>query len=184
MRFSDDYLLMTTNKDNAIRFIQTMKSLAESFGLKMSKFSKNFGNDFYTHSLLSKTPCRWVGLEIDMATLQIIPNFKFTKENALSTLNMNMKTKKSIIWLKNKLKSFLMNNVWFYFKSSINSIDYAKRTLEKLYEYAAVKFTACCKEFKNFHSRTNIAKTLDLQICKIFYKVIHNFYDYLVYNIE
>ena len=37
------------------------------------------------------------------------------------------------MWLKKKLKSFLMNNVSFYFNQNINSYEFSYTTLNKLY---------------------------------------------------
>lgn len=56
-----------------------------------------------------------------------------------------------MLWLKKKLKSFLMNNVSFYFRGSITSKRYAMETLDKLYSAAAEKYIACCQEFRRFH---------------------------------
>ena len=39
---------------------------------------------------------------------------------------------------------FLMNNVSFYFRSTINSHEFAYTTLNKLYQQAAEKYIACC----------------------------------------
>jgi hypothetical protein len=58
----------------------------------------------------------WIGISIDMKNLNIIPNINTKKEGILCTLNVNMQTSESIMWLKKKLKSFLMNNVSFYFR--------------------------------------------------------------------
>jgi hypothetical protein len=59
-----------------------------------------------------------------------------------------MQTNQSIMWLKKKLKSFLMNNVSFYFNQSINGLDFAFTTLNKLYQSGAEKYITCCMEFK------------------------------------
>jgi len=40
-----------------------------------------------------------------METLQLVPNINTSKEAQLCTLNVNMQTKESVIWLKKKLKS-------------------------------------------------------------------------------
>lgn len=37
-----------------------------------------------------------------------------------------------------------MNNVSFYFRNTINSDEYAYKTLNKLYLAAAEKYIACC----------------------------------------
>lgn len=68
-----------------------------------------------------------------MDCLEITPNLNVNKEAVLSTLNVNMITKGGKLWLKRKLKSFLMNNVTFYFRSTINSLNHARMTLAKLY---------------------------------------------------
>ncbi len=41
-----------------------------------------------------------------------------------------------------------MNNVSFYFRNTINTVEYANQTLNKLYLAAAEKYIACCMEFK------------------------------------
>jgi hypothetical protein len=98
----------------------------------------------------------WIGISIDTQTLNLIPNINTKKDAILCTLNTNMQTKQSIMWLKKKLKSFLMNNVSFYFRNTINSLEFAKLTLNKLYLSAAEKYVACCLEFKAFHSDTTL----------------------------
>jgi hypothetical protein len=86
----------------------------------------------------------WIGISIDTKTLGLVPNVNTKKEAVLCTLNTNIQTKKSVLWLKKKLKSFLMNNVSFYFRGSITSKPYAMETLDKLYSAAAEKYIACC----------------------------------------
>jgi|LauGreDrversion4_2_1035121.scaffolds.fasta_scaffold979217_2 hypothetical protein len=58
-----------------------------------------------------------------------------------------------------------MNNVSFYFRNTINSDEYAYKTLNKLYLAAAEKYIACCMEFKQYHATTTLAKDVDLKIC-------------------
>ena len=77
-----------------------------------------------------------------------------------------------------------MNNVSFYFRASINGIDYAHQTLNKLYLAAAEKYIACCMEFKQYHAATTLAKDIDLKICQIIYVVIRSFFKYLVCNVS
>ena len=86
-----------------------------------------------------------------MKTLGLVPNINIKKEAVLCTLNTNMQTTDSILWIKRKLKSFLMNNVSFYFRSTISSIDFAWITLNKLYASATEKYVACCQDFRRFH---------------------------------
>ena len=119
-----------------------------------------------------------------MATLNILPNINTKKEGVLCTLNVNMQTKESILWLKKKLKSFLMNNVSFYFKSTINSEEFSQKTLNKLYVAAAEKYVACCLDFKAFHHIQKTRMQLDLKIVQILYVVIRSFFKYLVCNIK
>jgi hypothetical protein len=97
------------------------------------------------------TSCYWIGISINMKNLNIIPNINTKKDGVLCTLNINMQTNESVLWLKKKLKSFLMNNISLYFKETLNSKKYAKKTLQKLYMAAAEKYVACCFEFKVFH---------------------------------
>lgn len=96
--------------------------------------------------------------------MNIIPNINTKKDAILCTLNTNMQTKGSILWLKKKLKSFLMNNVSFYFRSTINSVEFSKLTLNKLYQSAAEKYIVCCQEFKAFHTNSLVTKNIDLKI--------------------
>ena len=77
-----------------------------------------------------------------------------------------------------------MNNVSFYFRSTINSHQFAYTTLNKLYLQAAEKYIACCQDFKMFHARTTLAATVDLKICQIIYVVIRSFFKYLVCNVK
>jgi len=77
-----------------------------------------------------------------------------------------------------------MNNVSFYFRKTINSSEYAYKTLNKLYLAAAEKYIACCIDFKQYHSRTSLNKEIDLKICQIIYVVIRSFFKYLVCNVS
>ena len=77
-----------------------------------------------------------------------------------------------------------MNNVSFYFRHTINSKEFAYTTLNKLYLQAAEKYIACCQDFKMFHARTTLVKTVDLKICQIVYVVIRSFFKYLVCNVK
>lgn len=58
-----------------------------------------------------------------------------------------------------------MNNITFYFRKSINSVEYAQLTLNKIYLQAAEKYIACCMEFKSYHATTTLAKVIDVKIC-------------------
>ena len=51
---------------------------------------------------------------------------------------------------------FLMNNVSFYFRSSINQDEFAYTTLNKLYLAGAEKYIACCMDFKKYHMHTTL----------------------------
>lgn len=160
MRLTDDYLLMTTSKNNAMLFIEKMHHLStiSNFKFNQKKLKTNFvlnlhkigcqGDSSIEKQNIDTKLCNWIGISIDMKTLQLIPNINTKKEGILCTLNVNMQTNQSIMWLKKKLKSFLMNNVSFYFNAQINQEAYAFVTLNKLYQSGAEKYVACCLEFK------------------------------------
>ena len=115
MRLTDDYLLMTTSKNNAMLFIEKMYKLSQvsNFKFNMRKLRTNFQLN------LQKIGCmdgghfenvdierfNWIGISIDMASLQLFPNMNTSKEGVLCTLNVNIQTKQSVVWLKKKLKS-------------------------------------------------------------------------------
>jgi hypothetical protein len=67
----------------------------------------------------------WIGISIDQSSLNIVQNINTRREGILCTLNVNMQTRQSVLWLKRKLKSFLMNNVTHYFNAVINSREFA-----------------------------------------------------------
>jgi len=50
--------------------------------------------------------CNWIGISVDMKTLQILPNINTKKDGILCTLNVNLQTTESVMWLKKKLKSY------------------------------------------------------------------------------
>lgn len=84
----------------------------------------------------------------------------------LCTLNVNLQTKKSMLWLKKKLKSFLMNNICHYFRSTINNSEFANKTLQKLLIIAAFKMMSCCNELiEYFKHDEKMKKQLDVKIC-------------------
>lgn len=103
----------------------------------------------------------WIGISIDMQSLGLVPNMQLTRDAILCTLNVNMQTAQSTLWLKRKLKSFLMNNVSFYFKQDVTSKKFAMQTLDKLYVAAAEKYAACSREFRRFHMSTCTKKTIE-----------------------
>ena len=115
MRLTDDYLLMTTSKNNAMLFIEKMYKLSQvsNFKFNMRKLRTNFPLN------LQKIGCQdeghfnnvdvdrfnWIGISIDMASLQLYPNMNTSKDGVLCTLNINIQTQQSVVWLKKKLKS-------------------------------------------------------------------------------
>jgi hypothetical protein len=104
MRLTDDYLLMTTSKNNAMLFIEKMHNLSQvsNFRFNMRKLKTNFvlnlqkigcqsDNSLDKQNIDTKL-CNWIGISIDMKTLQLIPNINTKKEGILCTLNVNMQT--------------------------------------------------------------------------------------------
>jgi hypothetical protein len=127
-----------------------------------------------------------------MKTLGLVPNINVKKEAVLCTLNTNMQTAGSVLWLKKKLKSFLMNNVSFYFRASITSKHFAMATLSKLHQVAAEKYVACAQEFRRFHltpskigtGQNEFLQRLDLVLAQVMYVVIRSLFKYLVCNMR
>lgn len=103
-----------------------------------------------------------------------------------------------------------MNNITFYFRSSITSKEFAIDTLHKIYEMATEKYVACCKEYRTFHmssyrqmnrltgnyikhngkkvsnvkGKNDFITRIDLTLAKIIYVVIHSFFKYLVCHVK
>lgn len=98
-----------------------MKKLKTNFVLNLQKIGCIDSNKIEPEKSLDDELFSWIGISIDTKTLNIIPNINTKKEAILCTLNTNMMTKESVMWLKKKLKSFLMNNVSFYFRNTLNS---------------------------------------------------------------
>ena len=145
MRLTDDYLLMTTSKNNAMLVIEQLQKLSQSnfFKMNMKKLKTSFPINLHKMGMTDQVAfeqqnidvdyCSWIGISINMKTLELTPNLNIKKEGILCTLNINLQTNCSMAWLKRKLKSFLMNNVTFYFRSSVNSVEHSHITLNKLY---------------------------------------------------
>ena len=220
MRLTDDYLLMTSSKSNALLFIERLFTLATengfAFNAKKLKTNFNFNIEKLTRvtsvaqarmkpgEYVKAAPVpaeqkkddaeykcdvfQWIGISIDTKTLGLVPNMQVTREQILCSLNINVQSNDSILWLKRKLKSFLMNNVSFYFSKDTSNKDFAKQTLEKIYVMASEKYAACCKVLKQFHSNQQCnqewLKRLDLRLAQIIYVVIHSFFKYLLCNIQ
>lgn len=81
MRLTDDYLLMTTSKNNAMLFIEKMHNLStiSNFRFNMKKLKTNFvlnlqkigcqaDNNIEKQNIDTKL-CNWIGISIDMKTL-------------------------------------------------------------------------------------------------------------------
>jgi len=89
------------------------------------------------------------------------------------------------MWLKKKLKSFLMNNICHYFRSTINNNEFANKTLQKLLIIAAFKMITCCNELIDYFRRDALMKAkLDIKICKCIYSVVKSLFKYLVVNVD
>ena len=157
MRLTDDYLLMTSSKSNALLFIERLFTLAteNGFAFNAKKLKTNFS--FNIEKLTRVTSVaqarmkpgeyvkaapvpaeqkkndaeykcdvfQWIGISIDTKTLGLVPNMQVTREQILCSLNINVQSNDSILWLKRKLKSFLMNNVSFYFSKDTSNKDFA-----------------------------------------------------------
>ena len=106
MRLTDDYLLMTTNKNNAMLVIEqlqklsntnyfkmNLKKLKTSFPLNLKKIgcTKEDLNDL-TKQNIDVDYCSWIGISIHMDTLELMPNVNLKKEGVLCSLNVNMQT--------------------------------------------------------------------------------------------
>jgi len=134
MRLTDDYLLMTSEKNNAMLFIEKLCQLSQGnyFKFNMKKLKTNFAINYAKlHAITTGEQAaaicpeplsdqelfNWIGISIDMTNLHIVQNINTKREGILCTLNVNMQTKESVLWLKRKLKSFLMNNVTHYFNA-------------------------------------------------------------------
>lgn len=128
--------------------------------------------------------CDWIGISIHMETLGLLPQINMKLDGILYSLNMNLSTKKAVIWMKKKLKSFLMNNISHYFRRTTNTTDFANETMNKLYITAAYKYMYCCITFKEYFKDINTGEKVDIQICKIIYSVIRSLFKYLVYNVR
>lgn len=116
-----------------------------------------------------------------MKTLALMPLINLKIEGILCTLNLNMQTKKASMWLKKKLKSFLMNNIQHYFRKTITNREFANKTLNKLYIAGCYKYMQCCKEYKDhFRFNKQIMAKIDIMICNIIYSVTRAFFKYLV----
>ena len=88
-----------------------MKKLKTSFPLNLKKIGCQSKNDMNLNDLSKQNIdvdyCSWIGISIHMDTLELMPNVNIKKEGVLCTLNVNMQTDATILWLKRKLKSFL-----------------------------------------------------------------------------
>lgn len=117
LRLTDDYLLMTTDKNNAMLFIEKMHDLSKvsNFKFNMRKLKTNFQLNLHrigcskeqlgTQNVETSSIMNWIGISINMQTLNLMPNINLNKEAVLCTLNINLQTSQSILWLKKKLKS-------------------------------------------------------------------------------
>jgi len=78
-----------------------------------------------------------------METLEIIPGFSVEPERLFYSVNVKIATKKVISFVKNKLKSLIMNHSYFYLNANINSVEtryeiyrlFSKSTVYKIYGF-------------------------------------------------
>lgn len=196
MRLTDDYLLITTKENNALVFIEKLMAVSNENGFKfnMKKLKTNYPLNLnrFTGILdnvheqnISEQFCDWIGISIDMNTLALMPKLNMKISGILCTLNVNFQTKKSMMWLKKKLKSFLMNNICHYFRATINNSEFANKTLQKLYIIAAFKLMSCIQELKDyFRFDKKMMAVIDIKIASCIYSVIRSLFKYLVCNVD
>jgi hypothetical protein len=102
MRLTDDYLLITNNKNNAMLFIEKMHDLSKvsNFKFNMKKLKTNFVLNLQKIGCVKDaalesqnvetTILNWIGISINMETLNLMPNINVKKEAVLCTLNVNL----------------------------------------------------------------------------------------------
>lgn len=95
---------MTTNKNNAMLFIEKMHELSKTsnFKFNMKKLKTNFYLNLQKIGCVSDSSLdiqnvetsllNWIGISIDMKTLCLMPNINIKKDAVLCTLNINLQT--------------------------------------------------------------------------------------------
>jgi len=190
MRLTDDYLFVTSSKENANNLIENMLKLSENndFKINYKKLKTNFPIDPKTLMMkqlesfsedLYKDFCDWIGISIQMSTLQIKPLFKL--ETAMKTLNLNIVTKRARLWLKRKLKSFLMNNIMHYFNKALNSEEFMMDVMREIVEISSHKFVKCSEAYKRL-SQSQGAKKTEVQLAGVILDTIRDFQRYISKN--
>jgi len=66
-----------------------MRKLKTNFVLNLAKIGCTGDNSIEKQNIDTKL-CNWIGISIDMKSLQLIPNINTKKEGILCTLNINM----------------------------------------------------------------------------------------------
>jgi hypothetical protein len=109
------------NFSQVSNFRFNMQKLKTNFVLNLQKIGCQGGNSLEKQNINTKL-CNWIGISIDMKTLQLIPNINTKKEVILCTLNVNMQTNQSMMWLKKKAKVFIDEQCFILLQPAYQSV--------------------------------------------------------------
>ncbi len=119
MRMTDDYIMITDCVEDAYRFLRALVQLSTSGLIKFNKkkLKANFpintkevvldGTQLIQTSMEAKRKhvdyCQWVGIEIDMKTMEIMPHYNCSMDNVGISININIPSKRPKLWLCRKM---------------------------------------------------------------------------------
>lgn len=118
MRMTDDYIVITDCLEDAHNFVNTLVKLSASGLIRFNKnkLKANFplsGKDGQLdYSQLIQTDyCQWVGIAIDMKTLEIMPHYNCAFADVGISININIPSKRPKLWLCRKMNWYFINQL-------------------------------------------------------------------------
>ncbi|KIW03271.1 hypothetical protein, variant 1 [Verruconis gallopava] len=144
LRLIDDFLLITTEKKLAERFLQVMHRGLPEYGVAVKPAKSLVNFDFVANDGHTKLPRAdgpgfpYCGLSIDMATLELSKNGELKPGTTVSdSLTVEYSTMPGRTFRRKALNALKIQIHRMYFDTSFNSLDTALANLYRLFHDAA-----------------------------------------------
>lgn len=156
MRYTDDFLYISTNQENARRFYETMKSGDDNYNVKIASEKSLHNLDMGLADENTRLPSGhmlfpWCSYLINTEDLSIQYDMtRYYRANLADTLTINHK--KPIQNLNRVLQSSIRNlNMCIFLDVQFNSIKVVIGNLYRNFLLAALKFISCYREVRKIH---------------------------------
>ena len=157
LRLIDDFLLITTNKDHAIRFLQIMHDGVEKYGVSVNpaKTLANFGVVINGHQVPQESRSRvfpYCGNMIHTKTLEITKDRTRRKETVLAnTLTVDSSKVPGQTFYRKALNAFKIQTHKMFLDTNLNSPNTVLSTIYQNFAETAMKCYRYTKSMSTHH---------------------------------